>query len=83
MRQRATTQRLLKSLAWIFFHLILVALSAGIAFSLPLTVGFVAKDFFIYWSVMESEKISLISVEVALAALLVLLSNYLGRSWAT
>jgi len=63
------------------FHVLLVALSGGIAFSLPTTVGFIAQNFFIYWSLIENQTIFLISIETALAILLILLFNYIGKNW--
>jgi len=74
-------EHFLRGLAWVLFHVLLVALSGGIAFSLPFTVGFMAQNFFIYWSLLENNKIFLISVETALAILLLLLFNYISRSW--
>jgi hypothetical protein len=71
----------LKGVARVLYHALLVALSAGIAFSLPYTVSFIARDFWLYWSLIEREKIYLISVEIVLAIGLVLLFSYLGKSW--
>lgn len=74
-------EHFLRGLARVLFHVLVVALSGGIAFSLPFTVGFMAQNFFIYWSLLENNKIFLISVETALAILLLLLFNYISRSW--
>lgn len=80
MQKRSAT-RFIKGVGHIFYHVLLVAMSAGIAFSLPAIISFFAKNFLSFWSIVENEKIFLISVEISLALLLVLGFNYLGRSW--
>lgn len=70
-----------RAIAAILFHVVLVALSAGMAFSLPFTVSFIARNFFFYWTPIENEKGFLVSVEIALALMLILFFNYLSRSW--
>jgi hypothetical protein len=67
--------------AQILYHVTLVALSAGIALSLPMMISFVARNFLSYWSLIENEKIFLMSVEIALAMLLILFFNYARKSW--
>ena len=65
----------------ILYHIVIVALSAAIALSLPFTASFVARNFLVYRSLIEDEKLFLISVEIAVAVLLILFFNYIGRSW--
>lgn len=65
----------------ILYHIVIVALSAAIALSLPFTARFVARNFLVYWSLIEDEKLFLISVEIVVAMLLILFFNYIGRSW--
>ena len=65
----------------VFYHVVVMALSAAFALSLPLTASFMAKNFLVYWSFIGNEKIFLISVEMALAISLVLFFNYISRSW--
>jgi len=72
---------LIKGLARILYHIVIVALSAGIALSLPFIVSVIAKNLLVYWSFIENEKIFLISVEIAVAISLILIFNYIGRSW--
>jgi len=72
---------LVKGSAHILYHIVVVALSAGIALSLPVIVGLHAKDFFSYWSLVENEKKYLLSVEITLAVLLILFFSYIGKSW--
>lgn len=66
----------------ILYHIVIVALSAAIALSLPFTASFVARNFLVYWSLIEDKKLFLISVEIAVAILLILFFNYIGRSWS-
>jgi hypothetical protein len=57
-------------------HLVVIVVSAGIAFSLP----WAARHFLTFWSHVEHEQMLLMSVEVAVAALLILLVNLVRRS---
>ncbi|MBI4610352.1 MAG: hypothetical protein HY726_15235 [Candidatus Rokubacteria bacterium] len=59
----------------------MVALSAGAALSLPYVVGFIAQKFLDYWSLIENERVFLISLEIAVAILLILFFHYVWRSW--
>ena len=71
----------LHGVAQVIFHVLLVAMSAGIALSLPLIVGLIGKDFWGYWSIIERQNFYLISVEIVTAVLLLLLFNYIARNW--
>lgn len=62
--------------AWSLYHIVVVALSAGIALSLPT----VARSFLTLWSLVESNKIYLVAVEVTAAIVLIVTFNYLQRS---
>ncbi|OGQ83737.1 MAG: hypothetical protein A3F90_04440 [Deltaproteobacteria bacterium RIFCSPLOWO2_12_FULL_60_19] len=81
MIKKTSTKRFLQGLGRALYHVLLVAMSAGIAFSLPTMVSIVARDFWTYWALVEKQNIFLVSVEIALALLLVLFFNYLGSSW--
>ena len=70
-----------KELAHVSYHIIVVALSAGFALTLPLTTAFLARNILKYWSFIQNDKLFLLSVEMALAILLVLFSNHIRRSW--
>lgn len=70
-----------KRSAHIVYHIVVVALSAGIALSLPVIAGFLARNLLVYWSLIEDDKIFLVSVEIAVAVLLILLLNSIGKSW--
>lgn len=67
---------LLHGAAGILYHVGVVALSAGIALSLPA----VARNFLAYWSRVENEKVYLIAVEVTAAIVLIFCFNYIHRS---
>ncbi len=65
----------------LFHHIVMVGLSAALALSLPMGVGFIAKKFLVYWSLVGNDKIFLISVEAALTIFFVLLSSHIHKSW--
>ncbi|MDA8079950.1 MAG: hypothetical protein M0Z79_13570 [Nitrospiraceae bacterium] len=71
----------IKTPAHILYHVILIAVSAGFALSLPYTADFLAKKFLVYWTLIGNEKVFLVAVELALAVFLILFFNYAGRSW--
>lgn len=73
--------RFLNGIARVLFHVFLVALSAGIALSLPYAVGFIGNNFWGYWSIIEKKTVYLITVETFTAIGLLLVCNYIGRSW--
>ena len=64
----------------LLFHSVVIALSAGVAFSLPSAARFLGRDFRGYWSQIENDKVSLVTIEVAVAMLLIACTNYLRRS---
>jgi hypothetical protein len=64
----------------LLFHSVVIALSAGIALSLPLAASFLGREFLGYWSQIENDKVALVTIEVAVAVLLIACSNYLRRS---
>ncbi len=66
----------IKGAGSIGFHIVVLVLSAGIALSLPA----VARNFLDYWSKVENEKISLVSIELVVAVFLIVFFNYVRRS---
>lgn len=70
-----------KSIKNVIYHIFILILSAAIALSLPYTGKFIADNYLTYWSLVEREKVFLISVEIGVAVLLIMLINYLVRSW--
>ena len=75
------SEDLIKGWAHISYHIVVVALSAVFAWSLPFTTAFLARNILKYWSFIENDKLFLLSVESALAVFLVLFFNTLWRSW--
>lgn len=65
----------------ILYHIFVIILSTAIALSLPYTTGFVARKFLAFWSLIENEKIFLVSIEIVCAMLLIFAFNYIGRNW--
>lgn len=72
----STVRDFLRNTAGSLYHIIVVALSAGIALSLP--AG--AKQFLSFWSRVEHDLLSLIAVEMTVAILLIACLNYFHRS---
>ncbi|NWF73878.1 MAG: hypothetical protein HXY51_12665 [Nitrospirae bacterium] len=58
------------------FHAVVIGVSAGIAWSLPN----IARQFLTFWSHVEQEKMLLLTIEVGVALLLIVMSNYLWRA---
>lgn len=72
----STVRSFLRGAAGSIYHIIIVALSAGIALLLP--TG--ARQFLSFWSRVEHDKLALIAVEVAAAIVLIPCLSYLHRS---
>ena len=72
----STVRTLLRDAAGSLYHIVVVALSAGVALLLP--AG--ATQFLSFWSRVEHDKLSLIAVEMAVAILLIVCLNYFRRS---
>ena len=67
----------IKKSSEIGYHIIVLCLSAGIAMSLPI----VATSFLDYWTKVEKEKVSLVTLEIGVAVLLIIVMTYIRRSW--
>jgi len=67
--------------ARILYHIGVAALSAAIALSLPRVLNFIAKEVLVYWSILGNEKLLMVSIEMAVAIVLVIFFNVVGRSW--
>jgi hypothetical protein len=72
----STIRALLRDAAGSLYHIVIVALSAGIALLLP--VG--ARHFLAFWARVEQNNLSLISVELGVAVTLIVCLNYIHRS---
>ena len=67
----------IKKSSKIGYHIIVLCLSAGIAMSLPI----VATIFLDYWTKVEKEKVSLVTLEIGVAVFLIIVMTYIRRSW--
>ncbi|MEO5955103.1 MAG: hypothetical protein ABIR36_05340 [Nitrospiraceae bacterium] len=72
----STVRALLHDAAGSLYHIVIVALSAGIALLLP--AG--ARHFLAFWTRVEQDKLSLIAVEIGVAVTLIVCLNYIHRS---
>jgi hypothetical protein len=62
--------------AWSLYHIVVVALSAGITLALPT----IARGFLTHWSRVENDMIYLVGEEITAAIFLIVSFNYLHRS---
>ncbi|MDR4485356.1 MAG: hypothetical protein R3B95_19515 [Nitrospirales bacterium] len=67
----------LKTAVGVGYHVAILLLSAGIAFSIPWAAG----NLLTKWSVVESGKITLLSIEIGVAVFLIILCNFLRQSY--
>ena len=72
----STVRAFLRDAAGSLYHILIVALSAGIALLLP--AG--AKQFLLFWAQIEQDRLSLIAVEMTVAILLIVCLNYFHHS---
>jgi hypothetical protein len=66
----------IRSSSWLWFHVVVITLSTGIAWSLPA----IARAFLAQWAKLEHDHVFLLTVEVTVAVTLILLFNFIGRS---
>lgn len=67
--------------AHLVYHIFVVVLSAAVALSFPAIVRSMAEDVLPYWSHIEDDRLVLVSIEIAVAVLLLLLFETMGRRW--
>jgi hypothetical protein len=72
---------MLKNVGHVLYHFLIVAVSAALALSIPAVVGLLARGYLRSWSVVESDKVFLVAVEIAIAAALIVFLNDLVKSW--
>ncbi len=70
-----------KNIKTILHHIAIFVLSAAIALSLPYTGKFIADNYLTYWVLIDSDMVLLNSLKIAVAVLLIIFLNFLGRSW--
>ncbi len=62
------------------YHIIVVALSAWVALSLPHAAEVAARAFATYWPLVEGDNVALVALEITVAVLIMACLNYLRRS---
>jgi hypothetical protein len=62
------------------YHVIVVALSASVALSLPRAAEIASRNFATYWPLVERNKVALVAIEITVAVMLMICLNYLRRS---
>lgn len=78
MLKKRNLKDVIKGPAHILYHATLIALSGSVAaLSLPYTADFIVTRLMIFWTFIGNEKISLISVGIALTMVLILFLNYM------
>lgn len=73
--------RMLKNVTTLLYHAGIVIVSAFVALSLPSAVSLAARNLLAYWSIVENEEIFLVTVEIAVAVLLIVILHSAGKSW--
>jgi hypothetical protein len=71
----------MKGWGHLFYHILIISISAAFALSLPFTMTFVAQKLLVYWAYIGNERLFLLLTELALTVLLILLSNYVIGNW--
>lgn len=71
----------LRGIRHISYHISIVVLSAAVALSLPATFRAAARKALQYWSLIENEKIFMVSLELGVAALFMVTITLIGRNW--
>jgi hypothetical protein len=79
--KKMPSDNFLHSAGRIFYHVGVIAVSTSIALSLPAIMSFVAQNLLSYWSFIGNEKMFLVSVEIALAIFLILLTHSIRGNW--
>lgn len=72
---------MVKNIAHISNHVIVVLLSAALAFSLPSMVSAIAGNLLASWALIENEKIFLVALEICTAVTLIVLFNVVRHAW--
>ncbi|HEX2054933.1 MAG TPA: hypothetical protein VHF07_00475 [Nitrospiraceae bacterium] len=66
----------IRSSSWLWFHVVVITLSTGIAWSLPA----IAQAFLVQWTKLQHDHVFLLVLEVTVAVTLILACNFIGRS---
>lgn len=82
MKERDSNQirKLLHGAGEVTYHVIVVAMSAWVALSLPRAVEVASRNFVTYWPMVEKDKVALVTIEITVAVMLMVGLNYIRRS---
>lgn len=72
---------MIRNVGHVLYHFAIVVVSAALAFSTPALIRMVGLGSLRLWARIESEKLYLVALELAIAAGLILLLNDLRRGW--
>jgi hypothetical protein len=70
-----------KNALHVLYHIIIVVVSAALAFSLPDIARFLTREVLLYWSFIENQELFLVLTEIITAVSLILGINLLVRAW--
>ncbi|MDD3814056.1 MAG: hypothetical protein PHZ02_05370 [Desulfocapsaceae bacterium] len=70
-----------KNLAHISEHIIVLLMSAAIALFIPHMLSALARNLLSFWTVIENEKMFLVSLEICTAVMLIISFNYIRQGW--
>lgn len=73
-------RELSKAAGEVIYHIVVVAISAWVALSLPHDANIAIQAFARYWPRVERNTVALVAIEITIAVLLMLGLNYLRRS---
>lgn len=71
---------MIKNIAHILYHVMVVLLSAALVLSVPYLASSLAGRLLRYWAVVEDEKVFLVTLEISMAVALIVIFNMIGRS---
>jgi hypothetical protein len=71
----------IKNFAHIAYHVMVVLLSAALAFSVPFLASTLAGSLLQFWAFIENEKVFLVALEISMAVVLIVFINMVKHSW--
>jgi hypothetical protein len=81
MKISINLKEMIKVPVHILYHVVIIAISAGIVLSFPRLKGLTEQIFADLWSIVGDEKTFILSAEIIFAVMLILFFNYLGTVW--
>ncbi len=67
---------MIKNIAHILYHVMVVLLSAALVLSVPYLASSLAGRLLRYWAVIEDEKVFLVTLEISMAVALIVIFQY-------